>query len=529
MRIIRIIIIKGKIFKSIIFILANFKPNLRQHTNKTESTHIMSTKHNDENIASLVQKRARPILDLVDELRSMGVDKDVPIPQIAVMGDQSSGKSSVLEALSGISFPRGTGLVTRCPTQVNMTCGTTWSAKISCPALPDMSRQLAEGEEDQIPEFIKQVTNKLAGGDDQGFPDWKDQKNYILVEVVSPNVPDLTIIDLPGIVRTTTEGQSEDVIGIVDRMLKHFLDKPRTCILAVLPANVDLATSEILQRASKVDPDGSRTIGVLTKPDLVDKGGEEEVIKVLTNIKRPLQHGYFMLKNRSQVEVNENISLAEARKKELAFFDGSPYKEAAPENLGIQALSSALTELLVQRIEIALPDIKAEAEAVLEKAQEELLVLGQAPPDDTSAQRLTFSAVVRDVLHDMRGLMSGSVSHDGSSNESLLNLERIKRKQFVVKVADTRPGFGGEDDTFHCEVTEVGEGTLNEGVEEKKVGDKLTESRVWSTKKPITKLGEQMSGIYAKCGFTKAKIIGYKKYYRGDLCKLIEARRGREL
>lgn len=491
----------------------------------------MATKHT-EDIASHFHRRNRPMLDLVDELRSMGVDKDVPIPQIAVMGDQSSGKSSVLEALSGISFPRGAGLVTRCPTQVNMTLGTTWSATVSCPALPTISRQLAAGEEDQIPAFIEEVTNKLAGGDDR-FPEWKDQKNYILVEVVSPNTSDLTIIDLPGIVRTTTEGQSDDVIGIVDNMLKHFLDKPRTCILAVLPANVDLATSEILQRASKVDPDGSRTIGVLTKPDLVDKGGEAEVIKVLTNIKRPLQHGYFMLKNRSQEEVNQNISLADARKKELDFFAKSPYYEAAPEKLGIKALSSALTELLVQRIEIALPDIKAEVDAVLEKAQEELLVLGQAPPDNTSAQRLTFSSVVRDILHDMRGLMSGSVSHDGCSSISLLNMDRDERKKFVKAVEETRPGFDGEDDSFYLEVTEVdGEDneTLNDGVAEKKVGDKVGPTAWSSTTKPITKLGEKRtSSAYAQTGWTEAKIVGYKKYYRGDLCKLIEARRGREM
>ena len=481
------------------------------------------------NIAALVRNRARPILDLVDELRSMGVDKDVPIPQIAVMGDQSSGKSSVLEALSGIAFPRGAGLVTRCPTQVNMSSGSVWKAIVSCPALPNMTRELSEQEKDEIPKFIESVTKQLAGNDnDNGFPDWKDQNNYILVEVVSPKAPDLTIIDLPGIVRTLTEGQKEDTIATVDAMLKHFLDQPRTCILAVLPANVDLAVSEILQRASKVDPTGSRTIGVLTKPDLVDKGAEDEVIKILTNVKRPLQHGYFMLKNRSQDEVARNISFEEARQSEIDFFANSPYADVAQENLGIEALSSALTELLVHRIEIALPDIKTEVQQVLDKAQKELLELGQAPPEDSSSQRLVFSSVVREILHDMRVLMTGAVSHDGKSNEHLLNLERIKRKAFAVAVLGTKPGFGGEHDEFDCKVTKVGTGTLNEGVEEKKVGD-VVKNNSWASKKSTTKLGEKMTPSYAMRGCTQMKVSKYIKYYRGDLCKLIESRRGREL
>ena len=226
----------------------------------------------------------------------MGVHKHLPLPQIAVMGDQSSGKSSVLEALSGIAFPRGTGCVTRCPTQLNMRNGSVWKATISCPALPEYVQTFSEQERCNISVAILDITDKLTEGNKDKFPDWKNEKNYILIELVTPTAPELTIIDLPGIVRTATDGQSEDVIATIDSMLNHFLENPRTCILAVIPANVDLATSEILQRAAKVDPEGSRTIGVLTKPDLVDKGGEGEVLQVLTNIKRPLQHGYFMLK-----------------------------------------------------------------------------------------------------------------------------------------------------------------------------------------------------------------------------------------
>jgi ABC-type uncharacterized transport system fused permease/ATPase subunit len=87
----------------------------------------------NSDLTVIYDDKVRPMLDLVDKLRHIGIEKDLPIPQVAVMGDQSSGKSSVLEAMCGIPFPRGTGLVTRCATQIIMKralLGTEWSAKV---------------------------------------------------------------------------------------------------------------------------------------------------------------------------------------------------------------------------------------------------------------------------------------------------------------------------------------------------------------------------------------------------------------
>lgn len=467
-----------------------------------------------QTIATLLQVRTTPIIDLVDELRSMGVHKHLPLPQIAVMGDQSSGKSSVLEALSEIAFPRGSGLVTRCPTQVNMRSGNVWKAKISCPALVEYVRTLSEQERDEIPDIIEDITNKLTQGNKDKFPDWKNEKNYILIELVTPTAPELTIIDLPGIVRTVTDGQSEDIITTVDNMLEHFLKNPRTCILAVIPANIDIATSEILQRAKKVDPSGSRTIGVLTKPDLVDKGGEGEVLEVLRNVRLPLQNGYFMLKNRSQEELNGKISLEKAREIEKAFFSNSPYSEQRSK-LGIEALQSALTELLVSRIQLALPEIKSEVDCILSTSQQQLETLGQTPPESPGVQRTACFSIVREILGDMRGEMSGNCSE-----EQLLYNEREHRHKFAIDVQDTRPGFGGEFDSFTALVVEVDDDTC-----EKSIGDELKTVR-WGEgqKQSTTSLGTRMENSdYA------VEITGYNVYYRGDLANKISSRRGREL
>lgn len=242
----------------------------------------------------------RPLMDLVDDLRKIGVQKDVPIPQIAVMGDQSSGKSSVLEALSGIPFPRGTGLVTRCATQLSMSRGQEWSATIEASDNTDSRAVFTVHSKAGIADRIKELTDTLCGGGGGG----EDSKGichdrYIQVKVEAPDMPDLTIIDLPGIVRTATQGQSKTVIQDVDALLSRYLKQDRTVVLAVIPVNVDIATVDILERAAKVDPDGARTMGVLTKPDLVDKGGESGVLGILANRVKPLKHGYVMLRNRS--------------------------------------------------------------------------------------------------------------------------------------------------------------------------------------------------------------------------------------
>jgi interferon-induced GTP-binding protein Mx1 len=248
----------------------------------------------DQGITTTMSKRARPFLDLADALRQDGIQSHITIPQIAVMGDQSSGKSSVLQAISGIEFPRGSGLVTRCATQVTMSRGAEWEAelRVGGPEAGDGPvHKVAKNEQHKVKGFIEQLTTELCGeASAGGF--CKDK--WIEVKLVAPDMPDLTIIDLPGIVKTNTNGQTKEVIEQVDQLLKHYLEQPRTIILAVIKAPDDIATSDIVERATVVDPDGERTVGVLTMPDLVNPGAEDTVLGVLSNKTKPLKNGYFM-------------------------------------------------------------------------------------------------------------------------------------------------------------------------------------------------------------------------------------------
>jgi interferon-induced GTP-binding protein Mx1 len=205
-------------------------------------------------LTDVIDAQVGPIINLIDQLRAVGIEKDIQIPQIAVMGDQSSGKSSVLEALSGIPFPRGSGLVTKCATELRMkkSPGSVWQASISL-SWDHMPQPSMAGKVDTPEDLGEKITSLtevmlLARGRHATF----EAEHSIVIELTAPNVPDLTVIDLPGIVRTQVNGQSSAVMAEVDHLLDRYLKQERTIILCVIPSNVDIATVDILERANKV-------------------------------------------------------------------------------------------------------------------------------------------------------------------------------------------------------------------------------------------------------------------------------------
>jgi interferon-induced GTP-binding protein Mx1 len=201
----------------------------------------------------------------------------------------------------------GSGLVTRCPIRMVMKrarSGEPWSALVSTTS---NSSQTTAHDIPELNSLMDRKMQELCGGS-ANF-----STESVVVELTSPDACDLTVVDLPGIIRTVTAGQNIAAIEQVNRLIKNYLLDKRTIILAVIPANQDIATVDILERAQGVDPTGQRTIGVLTKTDLVGPGNEEEVLTVLNNIRKPLTLGYVMVKNRSQKEILENIVSSKAR------------------------------------------------------------------------------------------------------------------------------------------------------------------------------------------------------------------------
>ncbi|XP_076879385.1 interferon-induced GTP-binding protein Mx3-like [Brachyhypopomus gauderio] len=347
------------------------------------------------------EEKVRPCIDLIDSLRSLGVEKDLALPAIAVIGDQSSGKSSVLEALSGVALPRGSGIVTRCPLELKMKRSREeagWHGRIS---YGDHEEDLDDPAE--VEKKIREAQDKMAGIG-VGISD-----DLISLEIASANVPDLTLIDLPGIARVAVKGQPENIGDQIKRLIRKFITKQETINLVVVPCNVDIATTEALKMAQDVDPDGERTLGILTKPDLVDKGTEETVLDIVHNEVINLTKGYMIVRCRGQKEIMDSVSLNEAMDTEKAFFkDHGQFSTLYDEGKAtIPKLAEKLTLELVHHIEKSLPRLEEQIEAKLSETHAELERYGTGPPSEPGERMYFLIDKVSAFTHDAHNLTTG--------------------------------------------------------------------------------------------------------------------------
>uniref|UniRef100_A0AAQ5X485 Interferon-induced GTP-binding protein Mx n=1 Tax=Amphiprion ocellaris TaxID=80972 RepID=A0AAQ5X485_AMPOC len=366
------------------------------------------------------EERVRPCIDLIDSLRSLGVEKDLALPAIAVIGDQSSGKSSVLEALSGVALPRGSGIVTRCPLELKMKRkreGDEWSGKINYKDHEELIEDPADVEK-----MIRAAQDEMAGVG-VGISD-----DLISLEIASPDVPDLTLIDLPGIARVAVKGQPENIGDQIKRLIEKFITRQETISLVVVPCNVDIATTEALKMAQQVDPDGERTLGILTKPDLVDKGTEDTVVEIVHNEVIHLKKGYMIVRCRGQKEISEKVSLMEATEKEQAFFENHAYFNIlySEGHATVPKLAEKLTLELVHHIERSLPRLEEQIEEKLAQTQAELDKYGNGPPSDAAERLIFLIDKVTAFTQDVISLTSGEELKCGEK----LNVFSMLRRQF---------------------------------------------------------------------------------------------------
>ena len=213
-------------------------------------------------------------------------DYGVELPQIAVMGDTSSGKSSLLSAISGVIFPSADGMCTRCPTRLRMerssddfkaTVHINWhpTSKYAPKKKTDCPRVVLK-EISQITKAIADAQKNIISCAQQDVA-----KDIIEINISGPDYVNLTVVDLPGIVKFAGKNQETTLAADIDNLLDDFLQNDRCVILAVMPANMHFSNTEIMPRALKVDPSTQRIIPVITKPDLIDPGAEGEVLQLL--------------------------------------------------------------------------------------------------------------------------------------------------------------------------------------------------------------------------------------------------------
>ncbi|OAY49476.1 phragmoplastin DRP1E isoform X1 [Manihot esculenta] len=307
------------------------------------------------------------------------------LPSVAVVGGQSSGKSSVLESIVGRDFlPRGSGIVTRRPLVLQLhkidEGSQEYAEFLHLPKRPFTDFNLVRQE-------IQDETDRLTGKTKQISP------VPIHLSIYSPNVVNLTLIDLPGLTKVAVEGQPESIVQEIETMVRSYVEKPNSIILAISPANQDIATSDAIKLSREVDPSGERTFGVLTKLDLMDKG--TNALDVLEGRSYRLQHPWVGVVNRSQADINKNIDMIVARRKEREYFATSPDYGHLANKMGSEYLAKLLSKQLESVIRARIPSILSLINKSIEELESEMDHLGRPVAVDAGAQLYTILELCR--------------------------------------------------------------------------------------------------------------------------------------
>ncbi|GJS64408.1 dynamin-related protein 4C, partial [Tanacetum coccineum] len=316
-------------------------------------------------LVSSYNETIRPILDAVDKLRRLNVTQEgIPLPTIVVVGDQSSGKSSVLESLAGISLPRGQGICTRVPLIMRLQHHNDLVPEFR---LEFETKTVKIVDESGISEAIDKATVEIAGKD-------KGISNKPLTLVVKKKgVPDLTMVDLPGITRVPVHGQPENIYEQISGIIMEYIKPQESIILNVLSATIDFSTCESICMSRRVDSSGQRTLAVVTKCDRSPDGLLEKVTADDVNIGL----GYICVRNRINNETYD-----EARIRETKLFESHPLLSKIDKSMvGIPVLAHRLVEIQSLIISKCLPDI---VKKVSEKLNASVLELNKLPKNLTS-------------------------------------------------------------------------------------------------------------------------------------------------
>ena len=392
----------------------------------------------------------KDILNIGNALNSIFVNrKDISIPKLAVVGSQSSGKSSILNSILGMDIlPTGSNMVTRGPLQLELVQSVTdvkavfgeyidseWveikSIKIQYPD-PTMEQKY------EISSIIKSITTQYAG---EGM-NITDKPIYL--RIYSPNIPNLSLVDLPGLtmVACTDKGQPKDIKDKIRTLLHSYIDNPETIILAVMPARTDIEADIALDLIKECDSEGKRTLGILTKLDLMNEG--TDVTNYLENrVSKDLQLklGYYGIKNRSKMEMS-SMNVLDGLKAEHEFFknhriySNNKYKD----NLGIPSLCKNLSSVLVKSLKRNLPTILEKINSELIINEKELEKLGNPIPQDDHMK----AAFVHKTISKLSRSYISILDDRGKNINTGRNIKN-HFNQFRIKIRDLKPFINYSD------------------------------------------------------------------------------------
>ncbi|KAK2758928.1 interferon-induced GTP-binding protein Mx1 [Colletotrichum kahawae] len=422
----------------------------------------------------------------IDKLRELNVGAIIPLPQLVVVGDQSSGKSSVLESLTGFSFPRAAGLCTRYVTQITCRRGPEKGIIVSIIPRPDVDETLKakllqfkrhlssiDGSDlDSVFEEANIAMGIRMGAEEKDVGSSAFSQDILKIEISGPDQQHLTVIDVPGIFRVSTPGlTTESDIVLVENMVKSYMENPRTIILAVISCTVDIATQEILKLAEAADPEKVRTMGVLTKPDLVTETATRgAIIDLVLGRRSTLKLGYYMVKNRS---ADDNFStLSERAAAEQAFFM-APAWSPISDRCGTTALKLKVRELLMHISKQEFPHVKADIEQRLRQCRADLETMGPSRADSNS-QRMYLGKLASRFLAITQAALNGYYAGD-SIFKRQPNLKLITKIMKLNEVFSNVFRKRGHKQHFGPTWDDEGESSLGSDVDQLPFGIPLSE------------------------------------------------------
>ncbi|KAL1953240.1 hypothetical protein VTO42DRAFT_3355 [Malbranchea cinnamomea] len=396
----------------------------------------------------LESKEHRDLLDIIDNLRSQGISQYVDLPQIIVCGDQSAGKSSVLEAISGLSFPTKDTLCTRFPTELILRRSSVPAINISIVPGPERSEEEKQRLRDftsslptdspsldHVVEEAKEAMGLSTPGSSRVF-----STDVLRVELSGPQQPHLTMVDLPGLFEAGNRDQSEEDAEMVKSLVLSYMRSERSVILAVVSAKSDFALQSVTKYARQLDPEGLRTLGLITKPDTLDIGSDSEraYIDLAENRDVKFRLGWHVLRNRDYH--TRSVSAAERDRIEQEFFSKGTWSRLNPAHVGISALRPRLSHILRDQIINQLPDVLADVNKGIHDCKCRLEKLG--PSRSTIQEQRRYLLRMSNSFHIYIRAAADGMYHDAFFGTS--DTEEGEKRRLRAVVQNTLLSFADE-------------------------------------------------------------------------------------
>ncbi|KAG2148928.1 P-loop containing nucleoside triphosphate hydrolase protein [Suillus clintonianus] len=406
--------------------------------------------------------RRRELMQMMSDLKSMGAEALIDLPSVVVIGGQSAGKSSLVEAVSGINVPRDSGTCTRCPMECTMSShATSWSCSITLrmgfdsegrdlPRTTTVPFGRTITNKDEVEVWLRRAQSAILNPNvpSSSFHaktieelrntrnTLKFSRNVVCVSIEDPDATDLSFYDLPGLI----QNEEAETVALVKSLAEHYTKKENTIILTTIPMSDDMENQQSMSLARAADPDGKRTIGVLTKPDTLGAGAINQRRKWVEIIEgrsadHTLRHGFYCVRLPDDAERTQRLSRAESQRRAAEYFDTtSPWRNVTDRHrFGIPGFVSDVSRLLIQLIEEALPRLREDIDKLLAKCMADFNAL---PPPLANDPQIEVLGRVNAFCDVFKSFVNGS--HE---DKRLAQRNRAHYAIFKRDIRGTAPDF----------------------------------------------------------------------------------------